>query len=248
MSTDEPRRSELEDALAAVRGRVATAAEAAGRDLGEVHLVAVTKNFPASDIELLDRLGIREIGESKDQEAAAKVAELEAMTRQRLTVHFVGQLQTNKARSVARYADVVHSVDRPRLVGALDRAAGAALDAGERTAFLDVLIQVDLGEGEWAGRGGTTPGTVPSLTDQVLAGEHLRLRGVMAVAPRGLDDAGLLAAFGRLAEIAATVREQVPGASWISAGMSADLEQAVAAGATHLRVGSAILGSRGPAR
>lgn len=238
------RRSEVSAGLDTVRRRIETACRDAGRDPAEVRLVAVTKFFPASDVALLAGLGVSDVGESRDQEAVAKVADLPPQVRAALTLHFVGQLQTNKARSVARYADVVHSVDRERLVGALDRAAGAAQEAGERTAYLDVLVQVDLAEGARAGRGGAPPGQVPALAERVACCAHLRLRGVMAVAPAGLDAQGSAAAFERLLECAAQVRAVEPEAVHVSAGMSGDLELAVAAGATHLRVGTAILGSR----
>jgi pyridoxal phosphate enzyme (YggS family) len=228
------RRDEVAAGLAAVRGRIDTALAAAGRS-DVPTLVVVTKYFPASDVDLLAELGVTDIGENRDQEASAKCAEL--AHRERLTVHFIGQLQSNKAGSVARYADVVHSVDRTKLVRALDRAAGRE----GRT--LDVLVQVGLDRS--GGRGGAAPDQAPSLADAVAASEHLRLRGVMAVAP--LDEEPRHA-FARLRRVAETVRDRHPGATWVSAGMSADLEAAVAEGATHLRVGSAILGSRPPQR
>lgn len=235
---------ELRRNLATVQHRITAACAAAGRDPAEITLIVVTKYFPVSDVVALADLGVTDIGENKDQEAAAKVAELPPAVRERLTVHFIGQLQTNKARSVARYADAVHSVDRSKLVRALDKATRAARDAGERTPYLPVLVQVDLGEGAQAGRGGAHPDEVERLAEEVAATEHLRLRGVMAVAPLGLDEDGARRAFERLAAHAETVRRVDPAATWISGGMSGDLEIAVAAGATHLRVGTAILGSR----
>ena len=225
------RRAELEHNLAAVHARIEAACAAAGRDPAEVTLIAVTKFFPASDVDLLADLGVRAVGENRDQEAAAKFAEV--TRRADLRVHFIGQLQSNKASSVVGYADVVQSLDRVKLVGALDRAAGRA---GRR---LEVLVQVALDEAE--GRGGVVPAQAPALADAVAASEHLDLRGVMAVAPLGADPAP---AFARLRDVADGIRASHPDASWISAGMSGDLEQAVAHGATHLRVGTAILGSR----
>ena len=236
------RRAQLAAGLATVEERVARACMAAGRPRGEVHLVVVTKYFPASDVALLAGLGVTDVGESRDQEASAKVAELRcaagepggpALPR----LHFVGRLQTNKAGSVARYADVVHSLDRPRLAGALDRGAAAA----GRT--LDVLVQASL-DGDTS-RGGVPLGDAPALADLVAGMEHLRLRGVMAVAPLGADPDG---SFADLARLAHGIRQRHPEATWVSAGMSGDLESAVAHGATHLRVGSAILGSRPPLR
>ncbi|HET7761693.1 MAG TPA: YggS family pyridoxal phosphate-dependent enzyme [Phycicoccus sp.] len=224
------RREDLAAGLEAVRRRVDAALEAAGRS-DRPALVVVTKFFPASDVDLLAELGVTDVGENRDQEAAAKCGMI--AHRDRLTVHFIGQLQTNKAHSVVRYADVVQSVDRPKLVSALDRAAG------REGRVLDALVQVGLDR--TGGRGGAAPADVPALADLVAGCEHLRLRGVMAVAPLGEE---ARPAFARLRAVAEQVRAAHPGATWVSAGMSADLEEAVAEGATHLRVGSAILGSR----
>ena len=233
--TAEARRAELERSLAAVRERVTRACEAADRDAGEVTLVAVTKFFPASDVDLLAELGVTDIGENRDQEVSAKLRDV--ARRQDLRVHFIGQLQSKKATSVVRYADVVQSVDRPKLVTSLESAAASA------GRVLDVLVQVNLDEAR--GRGGVAPQDAVELARLVGGSEHLRLRGVMAVAPLGADPAP---AFARLREVAGAVREQDPAATWISAGMSGDLEEAIAHGATHLRVGSAILGTRQPHR
>jgi len=225
------RRAELEQGLARVRERIERACEAAGRDPEALTLVAVTKFFPASDVDLLVDLGITDIGENRHQEAVEKVAQLRG--RERLTVHFIGQLQTNKAAAVAQYADVVHSVDRLRLADALDRGARRA---GRR---IGALVEVALDGGE--GRGGASPADAPLVADAIAASEQLDLRGVMAVAPLGGDPAP---AFARLEVVARGIRQAHPEAGWVSAGMSGDLEGAIAHGATHLRVGSAILGSR----
>ncbi len=230
------RRTQLARGLAQVRERIEHAAGSVGRDPGDVTLVVVTKTFPASDVRLLAELGVRDVGENRDQEAAEKASECAGLG---LRWHFVGQLQTNKAGSVATYADVVHSVDRLRLVDALQR--GATRSA--RT--LDVLVQVDLDEalvaGGHLGRGGADPAELLPLAAAVDKAPALRLRGLMAVAPL---DADPVAAFDRLGDLAATLRAAYPDADWLSAGMSEDLEAAVAAGATHVRVGSAILGRR----
>lgn len=231
---------ELRAALARTTARTAEAARAAGRDPAGLHLVVVTKFFPASDVRALAGLGVRAVGESRDQEASAKVDELTAPgSAVDLEWHFIGQLQTNKAASVVRYADVVHSVDRLRLVRALDRGAEAAA----RT--VDCFVQVDLaaalGRTQGDGRGGAAGADVEAVADAVAGSGHLRLRGVMAVAPQGVEPA---AAFEALAALAARVRGSHPTAVDLSAGMSGDLEQAVAVGATHLRVGGAILGTR----
>ena len=232
----EVRREELASNLHLVRGRIAAACSQAGRLPGDVSLIVVTKFFPGSDIQALCGLGVTDIGENRDQEASAKIGSLPAEVRQRMHVHFIGQLQSNKAHSLASYADTVHSIDREKLVGALDRAAAAA------GRDLGALVQVRLsGDASAEGRGGVPPDGVARLANSVAAAQHLTLRGLMAVAPLGVDPA---AAFAELAELARGVRADHPEATWISAGMSGDLEAGVANGATHLRVGSAILGSR----
>lgn len=232
---NDPRTHELARRLTAVRERIARACAAAGRDLGGVTLVVVTKTFPVDDVARLAALGVTDVGENRDHEAAAKA---QSLAGGGLRWHFVGQLQRNKARSVAAYADVVHSLDRSALVAALDKGA---VGAGRR---VDVLVQVDLDPtGADAGRGGARPGEVTSLAEQVGSSSALRLRGVMAVAPRGADPSQ---AFARLRQVSQELTAAHPQATWISAGMSGDLESAVAAGATHLRVGSAILGQRPP--
>jgi pyridoxal phosphate enzyme (YggS family) len=234
---DPDRRAELVAGLAAVRSRLTDACAGAGRDPRTLTLVAVTKNFPASDVASLATLGVTDFGENRDQEAKAKLAELDRASwpMPELTWHFVGRLQTNKCRSVARYADVVHSVDRTEVATAL--AAGA--QRAERQ--LDVFIQVSLDDDP--GRGGVPAGELAALADRVVAQNALRLLGIMAVAPLGADPDE---AFERLAGIAARLRTEHPDATSISAGMSADLESAVRHGATHVRVGSALLGRRTP--
>jgi hypothetical protein len=230
------RAAELAANLSEVQARVDAACHAAGRDRGEVTLIVVTKTWPSDDVRRLAGLGVRDVGENRDQEAAPKAAATEGLD---LRWHFIGQLQTNKAASVARYADLVHSVDRPSLVAALDKGAAKA---GRR---IGCLIEVDLTEGE-EGRGGARPDEVAALADAIASSEHLDLRGVMGVAPLDRDDqrAASAAAFARLAAISADLRLAHPQATLISAGMSEDLEEAVFAGATHLRVGSAVLGTR----
>ena len=215
-----------------MRQRIERACASAQRSTDDVTLVAVTKFFPAEDVVRLFELGVMHVGESRDQEAAAKITGLPSEIWRQLTVHFIGQLQSNKAGHVASYADVVQ-VDRPKIAASLARAAG------NRAELLSVLVQVDLSG--IVGRGGVAPEAAAELADEVNRYDDLRLRGVMAVAPLEVDPTP---AFVRLATLAAVIRTKHPAATWISAGMSADLEQAVHAGATHLRVGSAILGSR----
>jgi hypothetical protein len=227
------RREELAANLAEVRQRIAAACAAAGRDVADLTLIGVTKTWPASDVRLLASLGITDVGENRDAEAAPKAAACEDLD---LTWHFVGQLQTNKCPSVARYASVVHSVDRLRLVRALGNAARRA----ERV--IRCLIEVSL-DGDLA-RGGAAAVDVPGLAEAVASESGLVLGGVMAVAPLGMEPS---AAFADLAKSAAVARAVDPDATMISAGMSGDLEAAVKAGATHLRIGTALLGVRGPA-
>ncbi len=227
---DPARQAELAARLAGVRERVAAACAAVGRQPGELTLVAVSKTRPASDVALLRDLGLGDFGENKDQEARAKAAEVPDVRW-----HVVGRLQSGKARSVVAYADVVHSLDRPRLAHALS-------DAAERAGrTLEALVQVSLdGDPE---RGGAVHADVPALADLVAELSGLRLGGVMAVAPLGADPR---TAFARLAEIAQELLRQHPDARTVSAGMSGDLEDAVAEGATCLRVGSALFGPRPP--
>jgi pyridoxal phosphate enzyme (YggS family) len=229
---DRDRRGEIARNLDRVRSRIAAACGQVGRDPDELTLVVVTKTFPVDDVRLLADLGVTDVGENRDQEAAPKAA---ACAELDLRWHFVGQLQRNKARSVAGYANVVHSVDRPRLVTALDQAMARSGRPGELAVFVQVNLDPE------PGRGGAEPTDVGVIADQVAAAEHLRLSGVMAIAPLGADPAP---AFAELARIARRVQLDHPEATAISAGMSADLEVAVAAGATHLRVGSGVLGRR----
>ncbi|SFP36181.1 hypothetical protein SAMN05660464_2928 [Geodermatophilus dictyosporus] len=222
------------DRLRAVRERIAVAARAAGRDPASVGLLAVSKTWPADDVRALAALGQTAFGENRAQELAAKAAELADLS---LEWHFVGQLQRNKAAAVARTGAVVHSLDRSSLARALSRAGE------ERGRPVDVFVQVDLGgaAGELAERGGAAPADVPALADEVADLPGLRLRGLMAVAPRGEEPGP---AFARLAALAGRLRADHPGATEVSAGMSGDLEEAVAAGATLVRVGTALFGSR----
>ncbi|NUS13238.1 MAG: YggS family pyridoxal phosphate-dependent enzyme [Streptomyces sp.] len=232
------RSAELAANLAAVERRIADACRAAGRDRKEVTLIVVTKTYPATDVRLLSGLGVREVAENRDQEAAGKAEQTADLP---LSWHFVGQLQTNKARSVVRYADHVHSVDRLRLVGALSSAATAA----QRQVGCLVQVALDAGDDGRGERGGVAPGAVPGLADAVAAAPGLRLDGLMTVAPLAGAYAGQpRAAFDRLMEISSRLRETHPAATMVSAGMSQDLDEAVAAGATHVRVGTAVLGVR----
>jgi pyridoxal phosphate enzyme (YggS family) len=226
------RTEEIAAGLAETRARIATAAKAVGRPAEDVHLVVVTKFFPASDVRILAGLGLTDVGENRHQEAAAKAAECADLG---LRWHYIGGLQSNKAAAVAGYADVVESVDRSSLLPRLSRGAG------ERGQILDVLLQVSLDPPGRPGRAGTDPGDVRDLAAEVVATDGLRLRGLMAVAPLGEEPEP---AFARLARIREDFLVEHPDATVLSAGMSGDLEQAIVHGATHVRVGSAVLGER----
>jgi pyridoxal phosphate enzyme (YggS family) len=226
------RRDELAANLASVEERITTVCTDAGRDRSEITLVVVTKTYPQSDAELLRELGVTDIGENRHPEAESKVTD-------GLRLHFVGGLQTNKAGAVTRYADVVQSVDRPKLARSLARGAEAA---GRE---IECLVQVDFQEGADAGRAGVAPGDIAPLADEVAALDGLTLGGLMTVAPLGADPRPV---FDRLMELSADLRRRHPAASVVSAGVSDDFEHAVRAGATHLRVGRSVLGERPPAR
>ncbi|MCA1693405.1 MAG: alanine racemase [Actinobacteria bacterium] len=248
------RQEELAANLAALERRIEAACLAAGRSRAGVTLVAVSKSWPATDVLLLQELGVHDFGENRDQEAAAKAAVVAMAGRASDTMppwtehppatgqvmaatrwHFVGSVQTNKARGIAAYADVVHSLDRPSAVHAL--AAGARRAARS----VHALVQVSL-DGD-PDRGGAIIEQVPALAELVAEADGLILAGVMAVAPRGLP---ALPAFERLVALAGRVRDDHPDARLISAGMTGDLEAAVQAGANVLRVGTALFGHRPP--
>ncbi|MGN0065047.1 MAG: YggS family pyridoxal phosphate-dependent enzyme [Nocardioides sp.] len=226
------RREELAGNLAAVRERIDVACRAAGRAPEDVALVVVTKYFPASDVRLLAELGVTDVGENRHQEAQAKAAECSDLG---LRWHFIGGLQSNKAAAVAAYADVVESVDRSKLVAPLSRGAV------ERGQSVDVLVQVSLDPPGADHRSGCPVAELSAVASAVEEAEGLRLAGLMAVAPLG-EDPGT--AFDRLAAVRAEFLPAFPQATALSAGMSGDLEAAIARGATHVRVGSAVLGER----
>ncbi|WP_156934683.1 YggS family pyridoxal phosphate-dependent enzyme [Pseudonocardia spinosispora] len=234
------RRADLAAALASVSERIRTACREAGRPEDEVELLAVTKYRPASDVALLLDLGLRGFGENRPQEAAAKVPEVAALRPEvDARWHQVGRLQRNKARSVAEWAFRVESVDSERLVDALDAAVTRALDGGERSERLSVLLQLSL-DGD-PQRGGVVSNERDALAERVMASEALELHGVMAVAPLNTDPDR---AFASLEEASGRLRSQYPHARVISAGMTADLERAIRFGSTCVRVGTALLGDR----
>ena len=242
---------ELADSLAALRSRLAVAAEAAGRKLDDIQLLPITKFFPATDVAILSRLGCAAFGESRDQEAAAKVAEVDRLldvsgqgdpATGRRHWHMVGTIQRNKARSLASWAHTAHSVSSSRVVSALDRAAGSALREGYRTHPMCVYVQISL-DGD-VSRGGVDvadTGSVDDICAQVDAAESLELVGLMGIPPLDWEPDR---AFARLQTEHQRVRRAHPQAAGLSAGMSDDLESAVKHGSTCVRVGTALLGQR----
>ena len=243
------RRELLAENLRLVEERIIAACAAAGRPREDVTLIVVTKTYPASDLDLLVELGVTDVGENRHPEAGQKLADLSGPAPR---LHFIGGLQTNKANAVARYADVVQSVDRRRLAEALSRGAE---QAGRE---LGCLVQVDFGDSgggttRWnagdvqrgIGRSGVAPSDVQALADLVAASPGLRLDGVMTVAPLDEDPR---TSFDALVAISENLRREHPAAAVISAGMSGDFELAIQCGATHLRVGRLILGERVPLR
>ncbi|MET0899097.1 MAG: YggS family pyridoxal phosphate-dependent enzyme [Mycobacterium sp.] len=236
------RRDELAEALATLRTRLAAAAEQAGRDPDDIELLPVTKFFPASDVAILAELGCRAFGESRDQEATQKVADLAGRVPAETRWHMVGQIQSKKARSVAHWAHTVHSVGTEKVLGALARGAEVALDEGARSAPLAVFIQVSLDGDE--SRGGVdieNSAQIDALCAAADTAVGLELVGLMAIPPLGADPDQ---AFARLAAERSRVQTRYQHRLGLSAGMSGDLEAAVKHGSTCVRVGTALLGSR----
>ncbi len=246
---DGNREAELTRALAAVRSRLVAVAEAVGRNVTEIELLPITKFFPATDVLILSRLGCRAVGESRDQEASAKVAEVARLSTapahtdvRDLRWHMVGRIQRNKAHSVARWAHTAHSIDSVRLVTALDRGVAAALAEGRRAEPLRVYVEISL-DGD-VSRGGvdiSTPEVVDRVCEQVEGAKNLELIGLMGIPPLGWDPDE---AFARLQSEHRRVLESHPGAVGLSAGMTNDFEIAVKHGSTCVRVGTALLGPR----
>ena len=226
------RLKDLQSNLEKIHSRIAEACKGSKRNISEITLIAVTKTYPASDVDLLKQLGIENVGENKDQEAVGKISQV----KEKFSWHFIGQLQSNKAKSVVTYADLIHSVDRLSLAKELQKSARAI------TKKQNVLIQVDLDQrGPDATRGGVWPADLAALAQFIDQAENLELAGLMSVAPLGENPSG---AFERLAQIRNDFLKNFPNAGILSAGMSEDLEAAIEHGATHLRIGSALLGER----
>jgi PLP dependent protein len=250
LSPQPERESELAEALSALRSRIAAAAEAVGRKVDEIQLLPITKFFPATDVAILSSLGCAAFGESREQEAAAKVGEVARLladsaapaTTARPHWHMVGQIQRNKARSLASWAHTAHSIGSTRVVRALDRAVAAALSDGRRANPLRIYVQISL-DGD-VSRGGvdvSNSGAVDEICAQVDTAESLELVGLMGIPPLDWDPD---TAFARLESEHQRVRRAHPHAAGLSAGMSNDLESAVKHGSTCVRVGTALLGKR----
>jgi PLP dependent protein len=234
--SDVVRATEIADGLAAVESAIAEAARSAGRSRADIVLVVVTKTWPETDIRVLHRLGVRDVGENRHPEAEEKATALADLD---LTWHFIGQIQSNKAPRIAAYSDVVHSVDSVRLAQRLNAGAHGR----ERVVDCFVQVNLDPDDGRARGRGGVAADEVAAVADAIEDAEALRLRGVMGIAPLGGDAS---AAYERLAAVSDRLRADHPGATAVSAGMTGDFVEAIKAGATHVRVGSAILGERPP--
>lgn len=223
----------LAERLTEAQQRISAAASGCGRQADDINLIVVTKNHPTQLVFDLLKLGVRDFGENRDQEAAPKAAEVRANSTIEHRWHFIGQLQSNKVKSVVNYASSVHSLDRQSLLDSLGKATV------ERELPLDVFIQLNLTDDE--GRGGIQPSNLLSFAENVLMHPGLNLVGVMGVA--ALDN-NLDRDFGAIRSASESLKTLKPDAALISAGMSEDFETAIAYGATHLRIGSAITGKR----
>ncbi|HUW87955.1 MAG TPA: YggS family pyridoxal phosphate-dependent enzyme [Candidatus Paceibacterota bacterium] len=220
------RRDEVASALGEVRARIQAAVRASHREPSEVTLIAVTKTYPASDVKILHDLGVRDFAENRDHEGREKSAQVDGRW------HFQGQVQSNKISSIAKWAHVVHSLDDSRHVALLAKAVPVSK---RMSVFIQVCLDPALG------RGGVLPNFIAPLAEIVSQCPSLKLEGLMTVAPLGENPES---AFSRLAQIHSDFRQQFPDSPSLSAGMSGDFEVAISHGATHLRIGSSILGSR----
>jgi len=218
------RYDEIAANLDAVNQGIKSAAQSCGRKFEEITLIAVTKTFPVSDVHILASLGVHNFGENRDAEAAPKAAAVAG------TWHYQGQIQSNKLKSIASWANVIHSLDEVRHIQTLDRVA---------THRIGVFLQVSLDGAP--GRGGANPSDLSQLADALLGSANLDLMGLMAVAPLTISSDE---AFEKLAAIYSSFKSAYPQAIYLSAGMSNDFASAITHGATHIRVGSSILGSR----
>jgi len=226
------RRDFLVRRISKFKAELVQTAKTAGRDPADIKLITVTKGFPATDLELLAELGVTDIGESKDQEVNARMSAIKAGN---FNLHFIGQLQRNKIKSICSYSSVIHSVDRAEAVSSIATAAKTL------ETVPGLLLQVDLAAVKNPARGGVDPAKLLDLAASVVS-SNLPLLGLMAVAPLGEQ---IEAAFERFAALSELLQNEHPTASYRSIGMSDDWQLAVGYGATHLRIGSALLGNRG---
>ena len=228
MSTFAAREVEIAGNLAVVQRRIIDAAERCGRMADEITLIAVTKTYPVSDVKILYDLGLRNFGENRDQEGAVKAPALPSDA----TWHFQGQIQSNKLKSIANWAQVIHSIDD----------LGHAKKLNNLSLGKEIFIQVSLDTAaDTATRGGVELDQVPGFISEVMNLANLRVLGLMAVAPLNIEP---VTAFKKLAQFAGEIRSAHPAISKLSAGMSNDFEEAIGQGATHIRLGSQILGVR----
>jgi pyridoxal phosphate enzyme (YggS family) len=218
------RRSEIAGNLEAVREQISKAAQSAGRSVKEIKLIVVTKTFPVSDVEILKELGVSNFGENRDSDAVPKAAAIPG------TWHFQGQIQSNKLKSICSWANVIHSLDEIRHFEVIEKNAAHPLD---------IFCQVSLDGSE--GRGGVSEKKLYELAKEIEKSQTHKLQGLMAVAPLGIDPT---VAFSKLSAIHKAFMADFPRANKLSAGMSGDFKEAIAYGATHIRIGSQILGSR----
>ncbi len=215
---------EIAHNLELVGARIARAAIQSQRKREEITLVVVTKTFPSSDVAILKNLGICDFAENRDSEGSIKALEVSGRW------HFQGQIQSNKLKSIVQWASVIHSLDSLRHIEAIKKVM---------VHDLEIFIQVSLDSVQ--GRGGAEPRDLNSLADLLLQTDGLSLKGLMALAPLGMEPRK---AYGELALIYKAFRSDYPMAQFLSAGMSGDFESAIHAGATHIRIGSSILGPR----
>jgi pyridoxal phosphate enzyme (YggS family) len=229
--------SDLTENIARVRERIAAACARAGRKSEEVRLIAISKTFPAERIRQAYEAGLRDFGENRVQEAAAKRPALSDLAA---TWHLVGHLQTNKAKPASELFQWIHSVDSSHLAERLDRVAGSGREK------LPVLLEVKLGEE--AAKAGAEPSAVVELAETLSRLPTLELRGLMVIPPFLEEPEMVRPYFRRLRELAKEVAARnLPNVSMqeLSMGMSHDFEVAIEEGATMVRIGTAIFGPRG---
>ena len=224
------RKDQILSNLELVKAKISAAAQAAGRSPSEITLIAVTKTFPVSDLEILHELGVRNFGENRDQEAAPKVGVLPAD----ITWHFQGGIQSNKLKSISNWASVIHSVDKFKYAQMISQFSVGKTKEIFIQVSLDTILQ---------SREGVDPADLMQLAEQIMSLPNLEVKGLMAVAPL---DQPTEQAFVRLQQIQQKFIQLYPAASSLSSGMSGDYELAISLGATHVRIGSSILGNRSP--